>query len=162
MSINNIENSPYYGKYPCRLPVWWGFYGEITIHPPIKGISGRCVILRIQKRFSKLEKILAKILRAPKEVRRPLDAKNSMLWQLADGSRKFEEICEILDSLYHEDIAPVIHRTTAGLNLLKSNNLLTILENKFTGKWNISSGETPPNQELEALDETLGIIIEEE
>ena len=105
---------------------------------------------------------MAKILRAPKEIRRPLDQKNSMLWQLADGSRTFEEICSILDSLYHEDIAPVIHRTAAGINLLKSKNLLTVLDDEFTGKWNISPGETPPNQQLEELDEKLGLILQEE
>ena len=162
MSISGIEDNPLYGKYPCRLPVWWGYHGEIRIHPSIAGISGRNVIMRIQKRFNKLEKIMAKILRAPKEIRRPLDQKNSMLWQLADGSRTFEEICSILDSLYHEDIAPVIHRTAAGINLLKSKNLLTVLDDKFTGKWNISPGETPPNQQLEELDEKLGLILQEE
>ena len=96
-----------------------GLFGEIGLDPGIRNIAGRKVILRIEKKFNRFEKMLAKLFRAPKEIRRPLDAKNSMLWQLCDGTRKFEEICKILDSLFHEDISPVIHRTAAGINLLK-------------------------------------------
>ena len=162
MSISGVNDHVMHGKYPCRLPVWWGYYGDIGVKPELKHISGRKVILRIEKRFNRFEKILAKLFRAPREVRRPLDEKNSMLWQLCDGTRKFEEICEILDSLYHEDIAPVIHRTAAGINLLKGKNLMTILNEEFTGKWSIEKGVTPTNQKLEPLDDKLGIILEEE
>lgn len=162
MSISGVNEHVMYGKYPCRLPVWWGYYGDIGVKPELKHISGRKVILRIEKRFNRFEKILAKLFRAPREIRRPLDEKNSMLWQLCDGTRKFEEICEILDSLYHEDIAPVIHRTAAGINLLKEKNLMTILNEEFTGKWSIGKGVTPTNQNLEPLDDKLGIILEEE
>ena len=102
------------------------------------------------------------MFRAPREIRRPLDVKNSMLWQLCDGTRKFEDICEILDGLFHEDIAPVIHRTAAGINLLKEKNLMTILNDQFTGKWSIAKGVTPSNQTLEPLDDKLGILLEEE
>ena len=162
MVLSGIENHIMYGKYPCRLPVWWGLFGDIGLDPEINNISGRKVILRIEKRFNRLEKLLAKIFRAPKEIRRPLDEKNSMLWQLCDGTRKFEEICEILDALFHEDISPVIHRTAAGINLLKEKNLMTILNGEFTDKWPIGQGITPHNQNLKPLDESLGIIVEEE
>ena len=162
MVLSGIENHIMYGKYPCRLPVWWGLFGEIGLDPEISNISGRKVILRIEKRFNRLEKVLARIFRAPKEIRRPLDEKNSMLWQLCDGTRKFEEICDILDALFHEDISPVIHRTAAGINLLKEKNLMTILDDEFTGKWSIGQGITPRNQNLKPLDESLGIIVEEE
>ena len=162
MVLSGIENHIMYGKYPCRLPVWWGLFGDIGLEPEINNISGRKVILRIEKRFNRLEKLLAKIFRAPREIRRPLDEKNSMLWQLCDGTRKFEEICEILDALFHEDISPVIHRTAAGINLLKEKNLMTILNGEFTDKWPIGQGITPHNQNLKPLDESLGIIVEEE
>jgi len=162
MDLSGIETHAMYGKYPCRLPVWWGLYGEIGLEPEIKNIYGRKVILRIEKKFNRLEKMLAKILRAPKEIRRPLDVKNSMLWQLCDGKRKFEEICKILDSMFHEDISPVIHRTAAGINLLKEKNLMTILNDEFTGKWSTGQGITPRNQTLKELDTSLGIVIEEE
>ena len=162
MVLSGIENHIMYGKYPCRLPVWWGLFGDIGLDPEINNISGRKVILRIEKGFNRLENLLAKIFRAPKEIRRPLDEKNSMLWQLCDGTRKFEEICEILDALFHEDISPVIHRTAAGINLLKEKNLMTILDGEFTDKWPIGQGITPHNQNLKPLDESLGIIVEEE
>ena len=162
MSIAGVNEHHMFDKFPCRLPVWWGYYGSIGVKPDIKGISGRKVILRIQKRFNRFERILAKIFRAPKEVRRPLDAKNSMLWQLCDGTRTFQEICQILDGLFHEDIAPVIHRTSAGIALLKEKNLITVLDTKFNNKWDIKQGVTPKNQFLEPLDETLDIILENE
>ena len=162
MVLSGIETHIMYGKYPCRLPVWWGLFGEVGLEPQVNNVSGRKVILRIEKKFNRLEKFLAKIFRAPKEIRRPLDEKNSMLWQLCDGTRKFEDICKILDGIFHEDISPVIHRTAAGINLLKQKNLITILDDEFTGKWSIGQGITPLNQNLENLDESLGIIVEQE
>ena len=95
-------------------------------------------------------------------VRRPLDVKNSMLWQLCDGSRTFEQVCTVLDSLFHEEISPVIDRTAAGINLLKSKNLMTLLSDSFTGKWMIDSGIVPNNQTLKPLDDELGITTGEE
>lgn len=162
MTLADIENHIFFGKYPCRLPVWWGHYGEIGAHPNLPKISGKKVVLRIEKRFNRFERVLAKIFKAPKEVRRPLDEKNSLLWQLADGTRKFENICSILDSVFNEDISPVIDRTFAGINLLKSKNLMTVLNEPYNGKWNIKKGITPVNQELNDLDPSLGITIEEE
>ena len=162
MTISGIDTHIYFDKYPCRLPVWWGYFGEVGVKPDQANISGKKVVLRIEKRFNRVEKILAKLFRAPREIRRPLDGKNSMLWQLCDGSRTFQEICEILDSLYHEDIAPVINRTAAGINLLKEKNLMTVLDHEFSGKWDIEAGITPINQTLEALDSELGISVEEE
>lgn len=162
MTIHGLDEHEYAELYPCRLPVWWGFYGNVGIHPSIKEISGKSVVLRIEKRFNRIERIMAKLFRAPTEVRRPLDVKNSMLWQLSDGTRNFQEICTILDSLYHEDISPVIDRTAAGINLLKSKNLMTVLSEPFTGKWAIEPGITPDNQTLKPLDDELGITTGEE
>ena len=44
----------------------------------------------------------------------------SMLWELMDGVRNFQEICEIMVSLYHEDIAPVEDRLKAYLEVLSA------------------------------------------
>ena len=49
MSIADIENHPMFDKYPCRLPVWWGYFGDVGVKPDITGISGRKVVLRIEK-----------------------------------------------------------------------------------------------------------------
>ena len=162
MQLSGIEGHPLKDKYPCRLPVWWGYIGEAESHPDVKGVTGRRVVLRIQKRFNRLERVLAKLLKAPKEVRRPLDSMNSMLWELCDGKNSFEDICTILDSVFHEDIAPVVERTRRGLESLKNQNLLTILDEKFTEKWEIGTGITPVNQSLGELDPLLGIDTGEE
>ena len=162
MELSGIDGHSLKDKYPCRLPVWWGYIGEPGPYPDIKGITGRRVVLRIQKRFNRIERILAKLLKAPKEVRRPLDSMNSLLWELCNGENRFEDICKILDSVFHEDISPVVERTRRGIENLKSQNLLTVLDERFTGKWSIRSGVTPFNQTLEELDPKLGIDVEEE
>ena len=68
MSISGIKDHVMYGKYPCRLPVWWGYFGDIGVKPELNNISGRKVILRIEKRFNRFERILAKMFRAPREI----------------------------------------------------------------------------------------------
>tara|TARA_B100000945_G_C20426084_1_gene620570 strand:- start:4191 stop:4577 length:387 start_codon:yes stop_codon:yes gene_type:complete len=113
---------------PIRLPVDWEFRGEAGIHPEIEGITGKEVVLLIEKRFTRFEKILAKILRAPKVVRRSMHHTQSMLWELIDGERNFAEICQIMDSLYHEEIAPVDDRIKAYLEVFVRLNVATVLK----------------------------------
>ncbi len=156
-AIVDSSKSPYSEKYPCRLPVWWGRYGDIGPHPEGVGISGRKIVIRIEKKFKKIESLFAKILRAPKELRRPLDIMNSLLWELCDGTRTFEEICLQLDSTFHEEIAPVVNRTTHGIASLISNNLMLALDEPLAGRWNIGPGITPAGQTLDDADERLKI-----
>ena len=104
------------------------YRGEAGIHPEIEGITGKEVVLLIEKRFTRFEKILAKILRAPKVVRRSMHYTQSMLWELIDGERNFAEICQIMDSLYHEDIAPVNDRIKAYLEVFVRLNVATVLK----------------------------------
>ena len=113
---------------PIRLPVDWEYRGEAGIHPEIEGITGKEVVLLIEKRYTRFEKILAKILRAPKVVRRSMHYTQSMLWELIDGERNFAEICQIMDSLYHEDIAPVNDRIKAYLEVFVRLNVATVLK----------------------------------
>ena len=135
MDIVNTEEHRYANTYPCRLPVWWARIGEPGPHIDEEGITGMKIVLRIEKRFTRFERILARFLRAPKEIRRPLDNMNSMLWELCDGSRDFQAICIAMDACFHEDIAPVVDRTAAGIDALKSRNLMSILSQPFTKKW---------------------------
>ena len=118
------------------------------------------IILRIEKRFNRFERILAKVMRAPREVRRPLDRMNSMLWELCDGSRSFQEVCSAMDATFNEDIAPPVDRTASGIDALKSRNLMTFLSQPFTGKWSTSPGNTPIHQTLAEADERRGYDIE--
>ena len=115
---------------PVRLPVDWEYKGEPGIHPEIEGVTGRDVVLLIEKRFTKFERFLAKILKAPKIVRRTMHSTQSMLWELMDGVRNFNEICEIMESLYHEDIAPVEDRLKAYLEVFVRLNVATVLKPK--------------------------------
>ena len=54
---------------------------------------------------------------------------------------------------FHEDIAPVVDRTAAGIDALKSRNLMSILSQPFTKKWNIGPGLAPQHQRLSELNE---------
>ncbi|MAX46239.1 MAG: hypothetical protein CMB24_05515 [Euryarchaeota archaeon] len=113
---------------PIRLPVDWEFRGDAGIHPEIEGITGRQVVLLIEKRFTRFERLLARILKAPKVVRRTMHSTQSMLWELMDGKRNFSEICTIMDSLYHEQIAPVDDRMKAYLEVFVRLNVATVLK----------------------------------
>ena len=142
------------GAYPVRLPVWWGRRGAAGPHPELKGVTGRFIVIRHPKKFKRFEGVIAKLLRAPKELRRPLDDMNSLLWELCDGTRSFQEVCSAMDSVFNEEIAPAVDRTAAGIDALKSRNLLTLLSEKYSGKWNIGPGLTPNNQTLGPIDES--------
>ena len=67
-------------------------------------------------------------MKAPKVVRRTMHHTQSMLWELMDGERNFEEICAIMKSLYHEDIAPVEDRIKAYLEVFVRLNVVTVLK----------------------------------
>ena len=112
---------------PVRLPVEWEYRGEAGLHPDIEGVTGKEVVLLIQKRFTRFEKVLAKLMKAPKVVRRTMHPTQSMLWELMDGKRNFAEICNIMKSVYHEDIAPVEERIKAYLEVFVRLNVATVL-----------------------------------
>ena len=113
---------------PIRLPVEWEYRGDAGIHPDIEGVTGKEVVLLIEKRFTRFEKFLARLMKAPKVVRRTMHHTQSMLWELMDGERNFEEICAIMKSLYHEDIAPAEDRIKAYLEVFVRLNVATVLK----------------------------------
>lgn len=115
---------------PVRLPVEWEYRGDAGLHPDIDGVTGKEVVLLIHKRFTRFEKILAKLMKAPKVVRRTMHPTQSMLWELMDGERNFSEICKIMKSVYHEDIAPVEERIKAYLEVFVRLNVATVLKPK--------------------------------
>ena len=115
---------------PVRLPVEWEYRGDAGLHPDIDGVTGKEVVLLIQKRFTRFEKILAKLMKAPKVVRRTMHPTQSMLWELMNGERNFSQICAIMESVYHEDIAPVEERIKAYLEVFVRLNVATVLKPK--------------------------------
>ena len=115
---------------PVRLPVEWEYRGDPGLHPDIDGVTGKEVVLLIQKRFTRFEKTLAKLMKAPKVVRRTMHPTQSMLWELMNGERNFSEICNIMKSVYHEEIAPVEERIKAYLEVFVRLNVATVLKPK--------------------------------
>jgi hypothetical protein len=130
MEMTHLIDHPWAEKIPARLPVEFEFTGDAGIHPDIEGITGRNVVLIIEKKFKRFEAFLAKILRAPNVVRRTMHPMQSMLWELMDGQRNFFEICTIMDSLYHEDVAPVGDRVYAFIQVFRELNCATLLQVK--------------------------------
>lgn len=129
--------------------MWWARVGSEERNPGTVGVSGRLVVLRIEKKFNRFERWLARWFRAPREVRRPLDRMNSMLWELCDGSRTFLEVCTVLNDVFAEDVAPVVSRTAMALAQLQRNNLLLMLDEPLNGRWSIGPGLTPEHQSLD-------------
>ena len=158
MELSTVEQHPWAKRYPTRLPVWWCRTGESKSHPDLEGVTGKTVILRFEKKFGRIEKIAAKLFRAPKELRRPLLDKNSVLWELCNGKRTFEEICQHMSETYHEEVSPVVHRTQAGLQVFINLNVLRLVSDSTSVNWNTKPGHIPPNQQLD--DVTFEVDLE--
>jgi hypothetical protein len=131
------------GTYPVRMPVWWARRGAAGPHPIIPGVSGRYVVLRHPKIFRRFEGMIAKLFRAPTELRRPFDDLNSLLWELCDGYRTFEEICTIMDATFHERISPVVERTSSAIEKLSSLGYIGLSNHPFNDNWLTGPGIDP-------------------
>ena len=147
-------------SYPTRAPVWWGRRGPAGPHPDERGCTGRLVLIRHPKKLSKFETIIAQITKAPKELRRPLDDMNSLLWELMNGSRNLGQINHLMDSTFHERIAPVEERVEASVTNLMSLGLVVVRMSPIDGEWETSPLHDP-SKSLPVVDPSLGIIEEE-
>jgi len=125
--------------FPTRSPVEWHTIGEIGPHPQIVGITGKQVIIVIEKQDRGFEGMVSKLIRAPRKLKRPLDDLNSLFWELMDGSRDLKTITKIMDSTFHERIAPVSDRLSASLVKFLELNLVVLLESEFDNSWDINS-----------------------
>lgn len=134
------SESHYAGRYPVRLPVWWARRGPAGPHPDLPGVTGRHIMLRHLKPMKRIERGLQRLLRAPKDLRRPLDAPGSLLWELCDGSRTFETIVELLDATLHERIAPAADRCQAAIDQWRHLRLVVTPEQPFDGRWATGPG----------------------
>jgi hypothetical protein len=139
-------------RYPTRLPVWWGRHGSPGPHPLERGVSGKLVTLRIEKKFNRLEAFIRKVLRGPRELKRPLDDLNSVIWELADGTRSVDEIVGLMDITFHEKVAPAKHRTEAALMQMQQIRIIAMLKEPFEKKWHIGPGQIPDGQKLDEID----------
>ncbi len=139
------------GSFPVRAPVWWGRRGESRPHPNLPGVSGRFILLCHSKSFRRFEGFLAKLLRAPRDLRRPLDEMNSLLWELSNGHRNFEEIVSLMDETFTEQIAPAAERTEAALRLLGERGFVLFSKTEFEDVWPTGPG-IDPNGEIIQID----------
>ena len=148
MELSDLQQHPLANKYPVRLPVWWCRTGEAGPHPTVDGCTGKRIVLRFEKKFGKIERIFAKLMRAPHELRRPLLEKNSVLWELCNGQRTFAQICEHMNSTFHEEVSPVVHRTQAGIQVFIGLNVMKIVDNVDDIVWDTIPGRVPDGQIL--------------
>ena len=148
MELSDLQQHPLANKYPVRLPVWWCRTGEAGPHPTVDGCTGKRIVLRFEKKFGKIERIFAKLMRAPHELRRPLLEKNSVLWELCNGQRTFAQICEHMNSTFHEEVSPVVHRTQAGIQVFIGLNVMKIVDNIDDIVWDTIPGRVPNGQIL--------------
>jgi hypothetical protein len=148
MELSDLQQHPLANKYPVRLPVWWCRTGEAGPHPTVNGCTGKRIVLRFEKKFGKIERIFAKLMRAPHELRRPLLEKNSVLWELCNGQRTFAQICEHMNSTFHEEVSPVVHRTQAGIQVFIGLNVMRFVDNVDDIVWETIPGRIPNGQIL--------------
>ena len=126
MDLIELENHPLARAVPLKMPVEFYVDGEIGPHPSLPEVTGKIVTIVIEKKFNKFERVLAKIFRAPPHLKRVLDHKNSLLWELIDGERDFLSICRYMDQTYNEDVAPVGQRVAMGLKTFERLRLIRI------------------------------------
>ncbi len=155
--------------YPTRTPVWWARRGLVELNRDELGVTGRLVVIRIWKEsrnpkgfgriFYFFENLMFKLMNGPRELRRNLDDMNSLLWELSDGTRTFEEICVVMDEVFAEHISPVEERTAIALKQFESLGFLLMLNDKFDGSWPNGPGVKDPKKPLPKPDEKLDLDV---
>ena len=116
-------------RIPIRIPCMWEHgisYGTPDRILEDHGISGKQVVIFIEKDFTRLERLLSKLTGAPRLLRRPLDRLNSALWDLIDGNRPLSQIIQIMEDCYDEDIIPARQRCSASISQLIELNLVEL------------------------------------
>ena len=116
-------------KMPVRLPVKWYFDNK----------KPNIIIIEYEKRFSKIESLLSKLLKSPTSVKRTLDIMNSRLWLLMDGNNSFRDIIDMMESEFKEEIIPSKQRITTSMMNFIELGLVTLLTNSDEICWNIES-----------------------
>lgn len=113
---------------PIRADIDWEFFGPSGPHPDIDGVCGKRVRIIQAKNLTRLERIIAGIVKGPETVKRELDDLNSLLWELMDGSRTFDEICFLMEHNFHERILPTRERVLSSIDQMVSLGYVSILQ----------------------------------
>ena len=112
-------------NYPVRAQISWYFK------------ENKFVSIIIEKKFNKIERIIAKLTKAPKFLTRNLDDMNSRLWILMDGSNNLKEIIEIMDSEFKERIYPTAERVILSIENFLELGLIHLISNSDAVSWTI-------------------------
>ena len=83
------------------------------------------VVLIYPKNFTRFEKFLHRHVGGPTDIRRPLDEKGTLIWNMCDGEHNVHEICKETYEEFREDIEPVLRRVWGFLQILHNLNLIT-------------------------------------
>ena len=113
------------GFIPVRLPVLWYIN------------SNNIVTIEYDKKFTRFESLLSKILKSPKILKRPLDNMNSHLWILMDGTNNVENIISKMELLFQEEIIPAEGRIKKSIITFFDLGLITMINKKEEIIWNI-------------------------
>lgn len=84
------------------------------------------IVLTYPKSFTRFERFLHKRIGGPDVIRRPLDKKGTMIWELCDGEHTVHDICTETYKAFKEDIEPVLTRVWGFLEHLLILGLITI------------------------------------
>ena len=101
------------------------------------------IIIEYEKKFSKIESFLSKLLKSPTSVKRTLDVMNSRLWFLMDGNNNFSDIIDMMESEFKEDIIPSKQRITTSIMNFIELRLVTLLTKSEELCWSIEPFKIP-------------------
>ena len=113
--------------FPVRCQVEW------------KTLESGCIEITLDKKLSRIEEKVVRILGAPTFVRRPMDKMNSALWVLMDGSRNVRTIIEEMDAQFDEAISPVSERVNNSIAQFVELGLVSLTRLKGDFDWDIGS-----------------------
>lgn len=82
------------------------------------------VVLIYRKNLSRFERWLQKHIGGPLDIRRPLDAPGSRIWELCDERHTLLDICRIMDEEFKEEMDPVFDKVRRFIEHLLMLNLL--------------------------------------
>ncbi len=102
---------------PVRVPILW--YVEDDM-----------VTLVYQKRFTRFERIIYRVIGGPSFIRRPMDAMSSRVWLMCNGEHDVKEICDVLYAEFKEDVEPVFQRVVRLMEILAERNLVRFRKDK--------------------------------
>jgi hypothetical protein len=84
------------------------------------------IVLTYPKNFTRFERFLHRHIGGPMVIRRPLDEKGTMIWELCDGEHTVHDICNETYKAFKEDIEPVLTRVWGFLQTLLTLGLISL------------------------------------